>query len=169
MSLRPWERPETEFPVLVPVGTMPFDTTGPSAVAITGVLAYSNGFEFLATRLVRRDAFPPRSAPRPGQGRGLGDYGGCSIGVAFGDGGQAFTGGHVEPSYPDEPDRPFLFPSGKNTRGFREDQRWWVWPLPPPGQLEFICRLGEAESRISMDAQLGLDASQQSLPAWPDL
>jgi hypothetical protein len=38
---------------VVPVGTLQFDTAGSSAVAITGLLAYRNGFEFFVTRLVR--------------------------------------------------------------------------------------------------------------------
>jgi len=38
---------------VVPVGTLQFDTVGPSAVAVTGVLAYSNGFKLLVTRLLR--------------------------------------------------------------------------------------------------------------------
>jgi hypothetical protein len=46
--------------------------------------------------------------------------------------------------------------------------RWWAWPLPPSGPLEFICQLGTSETRVSMDAQLILDASQQSVRVWPE-
>ncbi|MGH3299555.1 MAG: hypothetical protein ACRDP7_47995 [Trebonia sp.] len=59
----PWERPDTEFPAVVPVGTMPFDTDGPTAVAITSVLAYSNGFEFFYKEDTRRS---PPIAYNPG-------------------------------------------------------------------------------------------------------
>jgi len=45
--------------------------------------------------------------------------------------------------------------------------RWWVWPLPPSGPLQFICQLGTAETRVSMDAQLILAASHQSVQVWP--
>jgi hypothetical protein len=170
-AARPWERPDTEFPAVVPVGTLPFATTGPSAVAVTGVLAYSNGFEFFVTRLLRPDGpgffvgpgphpLHPRSSPAARE-----DF---DIGVEFADGGQAFTGGHHPMSYDDEPDRPLLYPGGSSTRGYREDYRWWAWPLPPSGRLDFICRLGAAETRAGMEAHLILDASQQSTQAWPD-
>ena len=49
---------------MVPVGTMPFDTAGPTAVAVTGMLAYRNGFEFFYTRLVRPDRLVP-GPPNP--------------------------------------------------------------------------------------------------------
>jgi hypothetical protein len=168
---RPWEQPDTEFPAVVPVGTLQFDTTGPIAVAVTGLLAYSNGFEFFVTRLLRPDD-PGSSAGReprpPNPGRPRISHESFKIGVEFAGGGQAFKGDFYEMSYEDEPGRPFLYPRGTSTRGHREDSRWWAWPLPPPGQLDFICQLGEAETRISMNAQLILDASRRSASAWPN-
>jgi hypothetical protein len=161
---RPWERPDTEFPAVVPVGTLQFDTAGSSAVAITGLLAYRHGFEFFVTRLfrpVKRKTGPPNpGGPRRGEEP-------LKIGVEFADGGQAFTGGWVDIGYADEPDRPFVYPGGSMTKPNRMDGRWWVWPLPPPGRLDFICRLGEAETRLSIDAQPILEASHRSTQAWP--
>jgi hypothetical protein len=149
---------------VVPVGTLQFDTAGSSAVAITGLLAYRHGFEFFVTRLfrpVKRKTGPPNpGGPRRGEEP-------LKIGVEFADGGQAFTGGWVDMSYADEPDRPFVYPGGSMTKPNRMDGRWWVWPLPPPGRLDFICRLGEAETRLSIDAQPILEASHRSTQAWP--
>ena len=161
---RPWERPDTEFPAVVPVGTLQFDPAGSSAVAITGLLAYRHGFEFFVTRLFR-PVEGKTGPPRPGGPR-RGEVP-LKIGVEFADGGQAFTGGWVDMSYPDEPDRPFVYPGGSMTKRDRMDGRWWVWPLPPRGRLDFICRLGEAETRLSIDAQPILDASHRSTQAWP--
>jgi hypothetical protein len=48
----------------------------------------------------------------------------------------------------------------------RGDSRWWTWPLPPPGRLDFICLLGAVETRVSVDARLILDAARRSGPAW---
>ena len=111
---------------MVPVGTLPFDTTGPSAVAVTGLLAYSNGFEFFVTRLLRPDGpgFFHGPGPHPPVGGAPATRDTFQIGVEFADGGQAFTGGHVELSYDDEPDRPFLHPGGSFTRNHRMDGRW---------------------------------------------
>ena len=161
---RPWERPDTEFPAVVPVGTLQFDPAGSSAVAVTGLLAYRHGFEFFVTRLFRLPEL--RTAPRPGGPRRGEEP--LKIGVVFADGGQAFTGGWVDMSYPDEPGRPFVYPGGSMIRQNRMDARWWVWPLPPPGRLVFICRLGEVETRLSIEAQPILDASQRSTQAWPN-
>lgn len=149
---------------MVPVGTMRFDTTRPTAVAITGMLAYSNGFEFFFTRLVRPDQRVPR-APNPSGHLLAGEP--VKLGVEFAGEHHAFPADHMEPRYDDEPNRPFLFPGGKRTKGYREDGRWWVWPLPPPGRLKFICSIGETETQVSIDAQLILDASQRSIQAWP--
>lgn len=155
---------------MVPVGTLQFDTAGSSAVAITGLLAYRNGFEFFVTRLFRPDVVNSLverkpSPPNPGGPRRGEEP--LKIGVEFADGGQAFTGGWVDMSCADEPDRPFVYPGGSMTRHHRMDGRWWVWPLPPPGRLDFICRLGETETRLSIEAQLILDASHRSTQAWP--
>jgi hypothetical protein len=46
--------------------------------------------------------------------------------------------------------------------------RWWTWPLPPSGRLDFIGRLDAVETRVSMDARVILDASRRSVRAWPD-
>jgi hypothetical protein len=148
---------------VVPVGTLQFDTAGSSAVAVTGLLAYRHGFEFIVARLFRpvERTGPPRpGGPRRGEEP-------LTIGVEFADGGQAFTGGWVDISYADEPDRPFVYPGGTMTGQNRMDGRWWVWPLPPPGRLDFICRRGATETRVSVEAQLILDASHRSTRAWP--
>src|SRR5580693_8851539 len=63
-GVSPWCRPETEFPAVVPAGALHFPRTGPSEGAVTAVLAYSNGFEFFVTRLLRPDG--------PGRGSGGG-------------------------------------------------------------------------------------------------
>jgi hypothetical protein len=42
--------------------------------------------------------------------------------------------------------------------------------LPPNGPLVFICQwptLGTGETRVSIDAQLILDAARQSMRLWP--
>ena len=154
----------------MPVGTLQFDTAGSSAVAITGLLAYRNGFEFFVTRLFRPDvvnSLVERKTTPPNPGGPRRGEEPLKIGVEFADDGQAFTG-WVDMSYADEPDRPFVYPGGSRTRHHRMDGRWWVWPQPPPGRLEFICRLGEAETRLSIEAQLILDASHRSTQAWPN-
>ena len=164
-----------EFGVLVPVGTLQFDRTALSVVAVTALWAYSNGFAFMVTRLGpgvdgvhgpgpepapstrRRRGGPPRFRNRESM----------AIGLAFADGSQVL-GRVLGPAGNEEPHGRVLHPIEGVVRTRREDARWWTWPLPPGGRLDFICQLGEAERRVSVDAQLILDASQRSTPAWPD-
>ena len=165
-----------EFGVLVPVGTLQFDRTALSAVAVTALWAYSNGFAFIVTRLgpgVDGVHGPgPESGPSTRRRRGgsrprrLGNRESMAIGLAFADGSQVL--GRMGPAGNEEPPSRVLHPIDGVVRTHREDTRWWTWPLPPSGRLDFICQLGEAERRVSVDARLILDASQRSAPAWPD-
>jgi hypothetical protein len=66
---RPWDPPETEFPAIGPINTLQFDRSQQTAIAITALWAYSNGFEIFVTRLIRPDApgfdeDPVHGAPR---------------------------------------------------------------------------------------------------------
>jgi len=49
--------------------------------------------------------------------------------------------------------------------------RWWAWPLPPKGPLEFVAEwpdLGIGESRAELDAALILEAADRSIRLWPE-
>ncbi len=164
---RPWDPPETEFPALVPVNTLPFGRPAQTAtaIAITGVWAYSNGFEFFVTRLIRPDAPGFDEDPVPGAPRGtLAERQSFQISLQLPDGRKVVSGG---PDSGAEPTGPILQSRGGGGSSHRVVLRWWAWPLPPSGPLEFICQLGTGETRVSMDAQLILDASQHTVRAWP--
>ena len=75
----------------MPVRTMPFNTAGPTAVAVTGILAYRNGFEFFFTRLIqpnRRMLHPPNPS---GFLRAEEPF---KLGVQFAGGRPTFPGDH---------------------------------------------------------------------------
>jgi hypothetical protein len=163
---RPWDPPETEFPALVPVSTLQFDRSGQTAIAVTGVWAYSNGFEFFVTRLIRPDAPGLDEDPVPGVPRGrLAARQSFQISLQLADG-STVSGGRSDGDA--EPAGPILQSRGGGGSSHRVVLRWWAWPLPPGGPLGFICRLGTGETRVGMDAQLIRDASQQSVRAWPE-
>ncbi len=67
-----------------------------------------------------------------------------------------------------EPTGPILRPRGGGGTSHYQLTRWWAWPLPPGGPLEFICQLGTGETRAGIDAQLILDAAQCSIRVWPE-
>jgi hypothetical protein len=48
---------------------------------------------------------------------------------------------------------------------------YWVWPLPPPGPVTFVCEWpahGIGESRADVDARLIREAAVRAVPLWPD-
>ena len=49
---RPWDPPQTEFPGIVPINTLQFDCSEQAVIAITGMSAYSNGFEIFVAALI---------------------------------------------------------------------------------------------------------------------
>jgi len=156
---RPWHLPQTELPASVPIGTLHFDLPGHTAIAITGISAFSSGFEIFITQLVRRDH--PGFDPDPGV---IAEPLFFELSLRFSDGRAVATG---RPPGDAEATEPFLQRRGGGGTSHYRLMQWWAWPLPPTGPLEFICRLGTAESRVGIDAQLILDAAQRSVRVWP--
>jgi len=162
---RPWDPPETEFPAVVPISTLQFDRSEQTAIAITGMSAYSNGFEFFMTRLIQPDLLGWDEDPVPGAPRAmLTERHGLQISLQLSDG-RVVTSG--KPPVDAKPTEPILRSRGGGGTSHYTLSRWWAWPLPPSGPLEFICQLGTGETRVGIDAQLILDAAQRSIPVWP--
>jgi hypothetical protein len=174
----PWDPPDAEFPGVVPLGTLILGRTERAAVAVTGLSAYSAGFEIFVTARFRPgpDAGPGDRGPgRPEPG---GPRRSFRLGLQLADGTRVIGqhGGPGRPGGPGpdpgtEPDRPILRPflGGGGPRS--SFWRWWAWPLPPAGPLEFVCEwpaLGIPETRAGLDAQLILDAAGRSTRLWPD-
>jgi hypothetical protein len=162
---RPWDPPETEFPAIVPISTLQFGRSAQTAIAITGMSAYSNGFEIFVTRLIRPDVPGFDEDPVPGAPRGmLAERQSFQISLLLSDG-RTVTSGR---QYGDaEPPGPILRSRGGGGTSHYLLSRWWAWPLPPSGPLEFICQLGTGETRVGIDAQVILDAAQRSVRVWP--
>jgi hypothetical protein len=163
---RPWDPPETEFPAIVPISTLEFDRSEQTAIAITGMSAYSNGFEIFVTRLIRPDASGFDQDPVPGSPRGmLAEWQSFQISLQLSDGHMVTSG---RPQGDAEPTGPILRSRGGGGTSHYLLSRWWAWPLPPGGPLEFICHLGTGETRVGIDAQLILDAARRSVRVWPE-
>jgi hypothetical protein len=149
----------------VPISTLQFDRSEQTAIAITGMSAYSNGFEISLTRLIRPDAPGFDQDPVPGAPRGmLAERQSFQISLQLSDGRMITSG---RPNGEAEPSGPILVPRGGGGTSHHLLLRWWAWPLPPSGPLEFICQLGTRETRVGIDAQLILDAAQRSVQVWP--
>ncbi len=51
------------------------------------------------------------------------------------------------------------------------DNHYWVWGLPPPGPLVFVCEWparGIGQSRMQADARLVLETAERAVPIWPE-
>jgi hypothetical protein len=154
---RPWNPPQTEFPGIVPINTLQFESSDQAAIAITGITAYSNGFEIVVTALIHAGA-PGFDAETPG-GNVLA-HKPYQISLQLSDGRTVISG---RPRDDSEPTGPILQPRGGGGTSHYQHSRWWAWPLPPTGPLEFICRwprIGPGETRVGTDAQLILDAAR---------
>jgi hypothetical protein len=168
----PWDPPEAEFPAAVLSGALMLGRTERAAVAITGIAAYSAGFEVFVTARFRSAGGASGPGDRgPGGPEPRADRRSCRLGLQFADGTKVI-GQHGGPRSADaEPAGPILrtFLGGGGLRS--SFWRWWAWPLPPAGPMEFVCEwpaLGIPESRAGLDAQLILDAAARSILLWPE-
>ena len=156
----PWEPPEAEFPGIVPIDTLLLGRTDQVAVAVTGLSAFSTGIEiFLAARI--RPSTDHSEEHLKGGPRDLAAARrSFRFGLQFSDGGKAVGSPGGRRQERDSAAGPVLYPfaAGGGLHSFVS--RWWTWPLPPAGPLEFVCewpQFGIAESRAIIDAQLILD------------
>jgi hypothetical protein len=167
---RPWDPPESEFPAIVPIDTLPFAPSERAAIAITGLTAYTTGFEIFMARRIRPGVPGLDEDPTPdmlSRGR-IDPLAAPFFSLLLSDGTEVASGGRRGES---EPTGPILQSRGGGGSTHSQFFRWWAWPLPPKGPLEFICQwsmYGMAETRVGIDAQLILDAAQRSVRLWPE-
>ena len=141
--------PDDELGVPVPVRRVIASRDG-VVVGVTDCISYSSGFQ-LSIAIRRRQSpepavFPVRGyPPEPVEMR-------PRISIRFADGRENATAGHVpsaemmaffkslhEGKEPGEPPGPVIGPTGGGGGGTRWDMNYWVWPLPPDGQLTLSC------------------------------
>jgi hypothetical protein len=149
----------------VPIDTLLLGRTGQAAAAVTGLAAFSNGFEIFLTAHIRPGA-QGGERPDPATTRSF------RFGMQLSDGRKVIGHRGGPRAFPDtEPAEPILrqFMGGATPRTVMA--RWWAWPLPPKGPLEFVCEwpaLGIPETRAEIDAQLIIDAADRSIRLWPE-
>jgi hypothetical protein len=167
----PWEQPEGEFPGIVQIDTLVLARTDEVAVAVTGLSAFSTGVEIFMTARIRPSAGRPEQH-LPGGPRDLAaSRQSFRFGLQFSDGGKAAGSPGGRRGHDTEPTGPVLYPFAGGGGPHSFVSRWWAWPLPPAGPLEFVCEwpaFGIAESRIEIDAGLVLDAARRSVRLWPE-
>jgi hypothetical protein len=146
-----------------------------AVAAVSTIEAYPTGFEFNLTIISRQAEsdqlqwalhhWPHRRGDAQAN-----DF--FRFAVVFADGRIATNvdRGHAPPVGP-MADRAMLMPGGGGGGDRRYDMTYWVYPLPPPGPLAFVCEwpaFGLPETRVEIDAQPILDAAARSVQIWPE-
>jgi hypothetical protein len=147
--------------------------TEDTALTLSGFRAYPTGVAFRLDVLLRHDdaelqlgdvLFHRGPALREGQLRAEI----LRFGVLLADGGRATNLGG--PVGMDEPEPPVLTQGGGGGGGRRWHAEQWLWPLPPPGPLVFVCEWpvrGIAETRVEVDAGPIREAAERAETLWP--
>lgn len=147
-------------------------------VGLHSVVAEPNGVSFTLDFRRRFGAFPgtewgrPFPPAYPGESRDEEDF---RFGVQFSDGrkatslDQAWGLEPVDPSHPASV-TPRLVPRGGGGGSRHASQvGYWVWPLPPPGPLAFVCEwraVGIPETRVEVDAAAIIAAAGRAAVLW---
>jgi hypothetical protein len=147
---------------------------------VRGVVAYHEGFELTCSVRLRHRSDPnawpfdlhgPTRPPFRG-GELPADL--LRFGVQYSDGTKATSVGSpgwATPAGPDEPPPgPVLSPFGGSGGGHRWESQFWLWPLPPPGDLAFVCEWpskGIPLTRTAVDAGLIRAAAERAEVLWP--
>jgi hypothetical protein len=166
--------PHNVLPGIAPVELV-IARTRDTVVAVGGIRAYPEGFEFtlglrLRTVSAREEQFPYLIDGAAYEGDALPDAL-LRFGVQFADGRKAtnLDRSDYDPEGP-TPDRPVLIQQGGGGGGTAWDMEHWVWPLPPPGPFAFVCAWpsrGVVESRAEIDAGVILEAAGRAVTLWP--
>ena len=187
----PEELPEAEYrrpvwveppPDMVP-GVVPVELilarTPQRAIGLSGIRAYPTGFACTLHMRLREVV--------PGEQSNFGAFNMLSdavdpagefadyylrLGVGFADGRKATNLDHRRdlddiPS-PDPPTLWLVRWEGYDRLSWEVEV--WVWGLPPPGPLAFVCEWPARdipESRVEIDAGLVLEAAARAVPIWP--
>lgn len=162
---RPWfEKPDNAVPGVVPVQLL-LARSDAAAVLVTSLVAYADGVELDLRAVWQRRgdvAFP--FAPHFRGGDEV-----LRFGVAFADGRRA-TNLDRRPSEC-APEGAVLVAGGGGGSDTHYTSSYWMWPLPPPGPLAFVCEWpaqGIPETSVEIDAALIRDASARSQTLWPE-
>ena len=168
-----WMRSDAVIPGLVPWEAV-LARTGQVAVAVGGLHAYPNGFEFTVHARLRQE-----DEPRPGGAGLFGRHGwrrepneGLRLGVMYADGRRAAApGGFPPPGDDADAGRLVLHENGGGRSARTWDGDFWVSPLPPEGPVIFVVswpEQGVTETRAELDGATIREAARRAVLLWPE-
>ncbi|MEU8075919.1 hypothetical protein AB0B31_10755 [Catellatospora citrea] len=163
-----WVKPELEVPASLAVDVV-LARTEAAAVVLADIRVYSNGFEFLVCQFYR-DAETPAAFGRRRRRWERGAE--LRVGIGYPDGRVAAS--PQSPPSPYEEANPgalVMAPREGGGGGRHYQTRYWVWPLPPPGAVTFVCdwaEVGIDESTANLDGEQITAASLRAVRLWPE-
>jgi hypothetical protein len=174
-----WVQPPADVvPAVVPVERI-LARTPQRAIGLTGIRAYPTGFG-CTLHLRLREVIPGEQSNFGAFnmfGDGVDPAGEFAdyylrFGVGFADGRKA-TNLHQRHDFdegpaPDPPTLRLIRWEGYDLLAWEVDV--WVWGLPPPGPLAFVCAWPAGQlpaSGVEIDARLVLEAAGRAAPVWP--
>jgi hypothetical protein len=173
------------IPAAVPLELL-LARTDTAAVAVANAAAYPTGvaftllvrvrsidsLAFLLSELVNGHLLRPHPGVTPASSQ-IFQANRLRFGVAFSDGRAATNltrfSGHRGPDAEDAPSISLTSTGGLGGE-MSYEQRWWLWPLPPPGTVGFVCEwpgMGIPESRREIEANILLEATARAIELWP--
>ncbi len=167
--------PPDVVPAVAPVERVLARTEG-VAVFVSGCFAYPAGFEFRLSIVMRGrwrelDPFDFGGRPRSGKAGEIPPEQ-LRVGLQFADGSKATnTGGDFGWVAEGEPSSPTLIGLAGSGGEGEWHQGYWVWPLPPPGPMAFVCEWPAAEiplTRSELDAAPIIAAASRAQRVFGD-
>lgn len=171
-----WLRPDGVIPGVAPAA-LSLIRTDEVAVAISGLRAYPNGFEFTVHARVRHEDLPWGVSPTESTADPRTDQApekALRLGVLYADGRRARTSSYrPRPVVNDEASGEYLTFLEVGRGG--TDRQWngdfWVHPLPTGGPVTFVASwllYGVAEARADLDSSAIREAAARAVILWPD-
>ena len=149
-----------------------------AAVRVQHLTAFPTGLEFEVVAHFRptADTWDPMHGLAGLRGKPGDEYGELSdehlrFGVEFADGRKATNVGPPMWSVAVGTEGPMLHPGAGGAGESMAHTTYWLWPLPPPGPLAFVCEWPKYRvplTRQEIDGGLLLAAATQAIELWPE-
>jgi hypothetical protein len=162
--------PKGSMPVTLPIERI-VARTDETAVYLASISAYPSGFELdvFVVAAEESDLFPfDFDHQTVAEHTGEIPPEQLRLGFQFADNSKATNTGKYfgwEEESDVMPDAPVMQDRGSSSGGENWHSAFWVWPLPPPGRLEFVCEWPQAGiplTRIELDGAAILEASKKA-------
>ena len=168
-----WLRPDGIIPAVSPA-SLALIRTDQVAVAVSGLRAYPNGFEFTVHARVRHEDLPWGMSPtdpiadsrtRQAPEKAL------RLGILYADSRRASNiSRHSQTADEASGEHLTFLEVGRGGTGRQWNGDFWVHPLPPPGLVTFVASwllYGVAETRAELDSSVFHEAAGRAVTLWP--